>query len=112
VDILEMLRGGKQLTNEFLAVSVDGTVCNLGENNMPAKSPEAIARRDAKKRDERREKLAKRKSEMLAVRDFTKESLLRSYKIAARKMLPRLPPMTKSELRAMLSEAFKNTAAL
>lgn len=79
---------------------------------MAAKSPEAIARRAVRERERRREKAAKRKAEISARPDFTKESLLRSYKIAARNMLPKLPPMTKSELREMLIEAFKNTAAL
>ena len=69
---------------------------------MPAKSPEALEN----KRQRRRERRVKRAPLQL------KKSDLPCYKIVARRMLPRLPEMSKSELRQMLAGAVKNTAEL
>lgn len=74
---------------------------------MPATSPEAIARKKEKQNMKRKEERAAR---MTAKRVEIKKSDLPRYKIAARKMMPRLPEMTKAELREMLAQAFRNTA--
>ena len=37
------------------------------------------------------------------------KSDLPAYKISARRMLPKMPPMTKAELRQMLTAAVQNT---
>jgi hypothetical protein len=72
---------------------------------MPAKSPEALARKAEKAK-------ARRHAKSAAKRYQLQQSDLPKYKIAARNMLPRLPDMSKSELRAMLSQAVKNTEAM
>jgi hypothetical protein len=72
---------------------------------MPAKSPEALARKAEKRKQ-------KRLSAKAAVRYELQKSDLPRYKIAARNMLPRLMVTSKSELRAMLSQAMKNTEAM
>ena len=69
---------------------------------MPAKSPEALE----KKRQRRRDRRAKPPVVQLKKSDWP------CYKIVARRMLPRLPEMSKSELRQMLAGAVKNTAEL
>jgi len=71
---------------------------------MPAASPEALARKADKRKQKRRAKTA-------VVRLELKKSDLPRYKIAARNMRPRLPEMSKAELREMLAQAFRNTAA-
>jgi hypothetical protein len=69
---------------------------------MPAKSPEALE----KKRQRRRDRRAK--PELLQL----KKSDLPCYKITARRMMPRLPEnISKADLRAMLTEAVRNTVA-
>jgi len=70
---------------------------------MPAKSPEALARKQQRKNERRRKDSA-------PVRLSLQKSDLPCYKISARRMLPKLPPMTKAELREMLTSAVKNTA--
>lgn len=69
---------------------------------MPATSPEAIARKQANKN-------AKRRAASAAKRVEIKKSDLLRYKIAARRMMPRLPEMSKAELREMLAQAARNT---
>ena len=69
---------------------------------MPATSPEAIARKNQRLRDRRR----KAKD---PVRLSLQKSDLPCYKISARRMRPKLPPMTKEELRQMLTQAVQNT---
>jgi len=66
---------------------------------MPCKSPEAIQRKAERKKERRQ-----------AAKPKLPPSDLPSYKIAARRMLPRLPEMSKAELRDMLVQAFANTA--
>jgi len=68
---------------------------------MPCKSPEAIQRKAQRKKERRQ--AAKPKIKL-------QTSDLPQYKIAARHMLPRLPEMSKAELRDMLAQAFSNTA--
>ena len=74
---------------------------------MPATSPEALSRK-AKNKAERLKQ--KRRAKSAAKRVEVKKSDLRCYKIAARQMLPRLPEMSKAELREMLAQACRNTA--
>jgi hypothetical protein len=71
---------------------------------MPAKSPEAVARKaKIRKARERKASAAKRIQIM--------KSDLPCYKISARRMLPRLPlNITKAELREMIAQAAANTA--
>jgi len=70
---------------------------------MPATSPEAIARK-RERYNKRRRKAAE------PARLVLQKSDLPQYKITARRMLPKLPPMTKAELRDMLAQACANTA--
>ena len=68
---------------------------------MPAKSPEAIARK--KQRKNERERKA-------TPRIIIKKSDLPAHKITARRMMARLPPgTTKADLRDMLAKAAANT---
>jgi hypothetical protein len=67
---------------------------------MPAKSPEAIARK-------RQRKNARRRVQRPILQ---REPVTASERILARRMMPRLPEMTKTELRAMLASALRNTA--
>ena len=69
---------------------------------MPAKSPEALARKQQRKNERRRKDSA-------PVRLSLQKSDLPCYKISARRMRPKLGPMTKAELREMLHSAVKNT---
>ena len=70
---------------------------------MPAVSAEAIARKKQRKRERERAVSA-------ANRRALTKSDLPGYKIAARRMLPRLPEsITKAELREMLARAAANT---
>jgi hypothetical protein len=69
---------------------------------MPAKSPEAIAKKKANHN-------AKRRKKTEHVRLSLQKSDLPCYKIAAPRMRPKLPPMTKAELREMLHNAVRNT---
>jgi len=69
---------------------------------MPAKSPEALARKQQRKNERRRKDSA-------PVRLSLQKSDLPCNKISARRMRPNLPPMTKAELREMLTSAVKNT---
>lgn len=64
---------------------------------MPAISPEAIERKNAKRRKKRYTPLV------------IDKSMIPSYKITARRMMTRLPDMTKAELRDMLTKAVENT---
>ena len=70
---------------------------------MPAKSPEAIACKKERYN-------AKRRKVSAEIRFSLQKSDLPCYKIAARRMRPKLGPMTKAELREMLTSAVKNTA--
>lgn len=67
---------------------------------MPAKSPAALERKRQQRKARRAKKIVK-----LQPSDWP------MYKISARRMLPKLPDITKSELRAMLAQAVQNTAA-
>lgn len=72
---------------------------------MNAVTPEAIERRKARDRAKsKKKKQAKRAAVVVAA-----PSPLPIHKITARRMMPRLPNMTKSELRAMLAQAVINT---
>jgi predicted HTH transcriptional regulator len=68
---------------------------------MPRKSSEAIARHNAKKREKRRKNRVK-----------LQKSDLPAYKISARRLMPKLPDMTKAQLRDMLAQAMSNTARM
>ena len=70
---------------------------------MPATTSEAIANKARLRKERDRKKSA-------AKRHTLKKSDLREYKISARRMLGRLPPMSKDELRQMITQAFQNTA--
>ncbi len=74
---------------------------------MPASSPEAIARKQAKQNAKCKNVRA---AKIRATRIQIQKSDWPQYKIAARNMLPRLPEMSKSELREMLAQAMQNTA--
>ncbi len=69
---------------------------------MPATTSEAIANKARLRKERDRKKSA-------AKRHTLKKSDLREYKISARRMLGRLPPMSKDELREMLAIAAANT---
>ncbi len=71
-------------------------------------SPEAAERRRERDRNRSRKKRASER-EAKAQKLVLQKSDLPMYKISARRMLPKLPPMTKAELREMLAEAVKNT---
>lgn len=73
---------------------------------MNAVTPEAIERRKA--RDRAKSKKKKQAKRVERVRALV-PSPLPIHKITARRMLPRLPNMTKSELREMLAQAIINT---
>jgi len=75
---------------------------------MPAKSPDAVARKAKRKAEKQRRT---RRAASTAKRIELKKSDWPCYKIAARNMRPRLPEMTKAELRAMLAQACQNTVA-
>lgn len=69
---------------------------------MPAKSPEALARKVQRRNEKNRKAAAARKAMMLPL-----------HKITARRMMTRLSAgTTKAELRAMLAQAFATTAVL
>ncbi len=70
---------------------------------MPAITSEAIANKARLRKERDRKKSA-------AKRHTLKKSDLREYKISARRMRGRLPPMSKDELRQMITQAFQNTA--
>lgn len=70
---------------------------------MPATSKEALARKA-----ENRAK--KRRAATQATRIELQKSDWPCYKIAARNMRPKLPEMSKAELREMLARAVQNTA--
>lgn len=69
---------------------------------MPATTPEAIRNKKARRKE-------RQKATLFAKRAELKKSDLPCYKIAARRMLPRLPQMSKAELREMLAQAAANT---
>lgn len=71
---------------------------------MPAISPEAISRKANNLKKKRRAKTEEARIKL-------QKSDWPRYKIAARKMRGKLPEMTKSELREMLAQAARNTAA-
>lgn len=66
-------------------------------------SPEATARKSLKRKQKRHAAKAVKRLQL-------KKSDWPCYKIAARNMLPRLPQMSKTELRDMLAQAARNTA--
>jgi hypothetical protein len=71
---------------------------------MPAKSSEAIANKARLRKDRDRKASAAKRVKL-------QKSDLPCYKIAARRMLPRLPADTsKADLREMLATAMQNTA--
>lgn len=75
---------------------------------MPAKSPAALERK-------RLQRLAKDQAKAAAkrtARPVVSELQWPTRKISARRMMPKLPEMKKSELRAMLTQIVQNTAAL
>jgi len=65
---------------------------------MPAKSPEAIARKNQRRNERRKPSTF-----------VLKKSDLPAHKIARRNMMGKMPEMTKSELRQMLTDAVRNT---
>ncbi len=67
---------------------------------MPATSPEAIERKKQRRRH--------RRTYGVRPAPITKE-MLPQYKITARRMMARLPEMSKADLRAMLTKAVENT---
>ena len=72
---------------------------------MPAKTPEAIARKKQRKNEKNRAEAPKRRA-------LIQKSDLPRYKITARRMMPRLPDnISKADLRAMLAEAVRNTVS-
>jgi len=73
---------------------------------MPATTPEAIERRNRRRREKRAA------GKVAAHRPIEiKKSDLPSHKITARRMLPRLPwNISKAELREILATAAANTA--
>ncbi len=72
-------------------------------------SPEAAERRRERDRNRSRKKRADERKDR-AQKLVLQKSDLPIYKISARRMLPKLPPMSKAELRQMLAEAVANTA--
>ena len=66
---------------------------------MPAKSPEAIARKKQRNNERRR------KPAPLVLQ----QSDLPAHKISKRRMMPKLGHKTKDELRAMIAQAVRNT---
>ncbi len=72
-------------------------------------SPEAADRRRERDRIRSRKKRADERKDR-AQKLVLQKSDLPMYKISARRMLPKLPPMSKAELRQMLAEAVANTA--
>lgn len=70
---------------------------------MAIKSPEAFTRKAEKRKQKRQAAKAVKRIQL-------QKSDLPRYKIAARNMLPRLPHMSKTELRDMLAQAARNTA--
>ena len=62
---------------------------------MPATSPEALERKKQKRKHRRTYSVIPEQLPM--------------YKVTARRMMPRLPEMSKDELRAMLTKAVENT---
>lgn len=73
------------------------------------KSPEAIERCKAYDRERSRRKREEARAANLAV---LPELPVAAARIMKRKLMPRLPEMSKSELRAMFAQAAKNTAAM
>ncbi len=73
---------------------------------MPAKSPEALERKRLRKN------AARRRATQIAnapVRRSLQQSDLPRYKVAARMLLGKAPDMSKADMRAMLTEAVRNT---
>ncbi len=62
---------------------------------MPATSPEALERKKQRRRNRRTYSVIPEQLPM--------------YKVTARRMMPRLPEMSKAELRDMLTKAVENT---
>lgn len=83
---------------------------------MPAKSPEAIARKAQRKNEKNRRVAAEKRAKMLKSlppQKVAELKVLPVHKITARRMMTRLPAnMTKAQLREMLAQACANTAAL
>lgn len=73
---------------------------------MPAKSPEALARKRQRRAEKNRRKAAKQ-----AV-SIDRTVVLSSRKITARRMMPKIGDLSKSELREMIAAAAANTARL
>ena len=76
---------------------------------MPAKSPEALERKRQRRRVLRRERIAAREALPKAPR---KRFVTPADKIIERRKLGPIPPMSKSELRAMLTAAVEATDRL
>lgn len=72
---------------------------------MPAKSPEALARKRARLNERKRAAKAKLRADVGKSQDLT----LSSHKITARRLMPRIGDLSKAELRAMLAAAVLNT---
>lgn len=80
-------------------------------NRVYARQPAEITRANARARQQRYQ--ANRRLEALVgIRSRLAARGSNRYSAAYRKHLPHLPEMTKGELRAMLAQAFQNTAAL
>ena len=76
---------------------------------MPAKSPEALERKRQRRKERRRERIAARKVLPKVPR---KRFVPPADKIIERRKLGPIPPMSKSELRAMLTAAVEATSRL
>lgn len=80
---------------------------------MREKTIEAMERRKERDRIKSREKRAAKRAAKKASHVAHWNMTLPSHKVTARRMMPRLPAnTTKAELREMLAQAAKNTAAL
>jgi spore coat protein CotF len=71
---------------------------------MPRTSQAAIDRRNQNRRDKRAAARAERMKDTMIIKP-----VLSSHKITARRLMPRLPEMSKADLRAMLATAVQNT---
>jgi hypothetical protein len=78
---------------------------------MREKTIEAMERRKERDRINSREKRAAKRAAK-KVNHVAHMTNWPTHKVTMRRMMPKLPDMTKAELRAMLAAAFANTAAL
>lgn len=72
---------------------------------MPVKSPEAIARKKQRKNERNQRAAAERRTAAVKNMDLA----LSAHKISARRMMPKIGDLSKSDLRAMLAAAVINT---